>query len=118
MSKPEDDGFDVLMESYKSEPELLHGHRAALQAYEERHIAADLLTTKPDEGLSVEEARETRLEQTTRWEDEGWLVPDCPGCAVFYAGPEQPMDIFAPGHRRNQWCESGKQPHCTCDRCF
>ena len=62
--------------------------------------------------------RETRDEQVTRFEAEGWLVPGCSGCDEFYSSPKRPTDVFAPSHRVNDWCESGKRPHCTCDRCF
>lgn len=60
-------------------------------------------------------------EQKTRvvaWmEQEGFLDPECPGCKEFYAAPD-PRNVFAPGHRVKSSCESGKRPHCTCDRCF
>lgn len=25
---------------------------------------------------------------------------------------------FYPDHEASPYCESGKRPHCTCDRCF
>jgi len=58
------------------------------------------------------------MEQIQRWEDEGWLVPGCAGCQEYYNSTSRPVDVFAPGHKGSANCESGKRPHCTCDRCF
>jgi hypothetical protein len=73
---------------------------------------------EPSEDFTPEEARETRMEQIQRWEDNGWLDPNCRGCQVFYDSTEKPVDVFAPGHRSNHWCKSGGRPHCTCGSCF
>jgi hypothetical protein len=52
----------------------------------------------------------------------GLLDPHCKMCVqVFYPLVKQGRkvsDIFAPSHRPSDHCQSGKRPHCTCDRCF
>jgi hypothetical protein len=62
--------------------------------------------------------KEDRLAMITRWEREGRLDPNCPGCREFYDSPKLPIDVFAPSHKASNGCESGKRPHCTCDTCF
>lgn len=61
-------------------------------------------------------ASETRAERIARLEAAGNLSPSCPGCREFYAHPT--LGPFAPSHRPNPYCRSGKRPHCTCDACF
>lgn len=63
---------------------------------------------------------ETIAARITRLETAGHLDPGCRGCDEFYAHiragkPDMP---FAPLHRSNPYCRSGKRPHCTCDSCF
>ena len=61
---------------------------------------------------------ETRVEQIARWEREGRLVPTCKACQEFYRAPCLPAEVCAPSHKASAGCESGRYPHCTCDRCF
>lgn len=61
---------------------------------------------------------ETREQMIARWERMGALDPDCPGCREWYISARMPSEVFAPGHRASQRCQSGKHPHCTCDTCF
>lgn len=37
---------------------------------------------------------------------------DCSRCV------SQGRTAFAPNHEASRSCQSGKRPHCTCDRCF
>lgn len=60
---------------------------------------------------------ETQEQMVERWEAEGWLDPKCEECREFYTAA-MPTRVFAPHHRASAACESGKRPHCTCDRCF
>lgn len=39
-------------------------------------------------------------------------IKNCPICAARKPGE------MMPNHRPSDRCESGKQPHCTCDVCF
>jgi len=73
------------------------------------------LTDFVKNALTEDESREQMIQ---RWEKEGWLDPKCPSCKEFYDSPRKPCDVFAPNHKANSWCESGKRPHCTCDACF
>jgi hypothetical protein len=59
---------------------------------------------------------ETRAERIARMEAAGRLDPNCALCREFYEHPS--LAPFAPDHKANPYCESGKHPHCTCDRCF
>lgn len=61
---------------------------------------------------------ETREEAIARWEREGWLDRDCPGCQDFYTFTGYPFDYHAPNHKASPGCESGKRPHCTCASCW
>jgi hypothetical protein len=40
-------------------------------------------------------------------------VEGCPFCERIKAAGG-----FGPSHDASPSCESGKRPHCTCDRCF
>lgn len=60
----------------------------------------------------------TRPEAIQRWEKNGWLDPECPGCKEFYASDQMPYEVFAPRHNASFGCQSGMKPHCTCDSCF
>ena len=64
--------------------------------------------------------KETRDEQIKRWEEQGWLDPDCNGCKERYESDKMPMDVFAPNHAKQDYCRSykGGRNHCTCDTCF
>ncbi len=46
----------------------------------------------------------------------GGFDPDCTFCMVQFElyGPH----CIMPSHTPSKNCESGKQPHCTCDVCF
>lgn len=45
--------------------------------------------------------------------------PTCATCQRYYAEHMKKGSApFAPHHRASAGCESGKQPHCTCDRCW
>ena len=61
---------------------------------------------------------ETREEAIERWEGQGLLVKDCPGCKEYYEFNGKPADLMAPRHSPSIQCQSGKRPHCTCDACF
>lgn len=62
---------------------------------------------------------EERAVMIARWEMAGDLDPNCVMCQrEFYADERLPIDVFAPRHKANQWCRSGKRNHCTCDGCF
>lgn len=61
---------------------------------------------------------ESRAAMILRWEREGRLDPNCPGCREFYESPLLPVDVFAPGHKASSGCESGKRAHCTCPCCW
>jgi len=61
---------------------------------------------------------ETREEMIARWERMGSMSPNCHGCRDRYDSSLKPSEVFAPSHQPSQRCESGKQPHCTCDVCF
>lgn len=62
---------------------------------------------------------ETREKQIARWEKSGWLVPGCPGCQPVYDDPRKPAQSQqGPSHKPSNHCESGKRPHCSCDRCW
>ena len=63
---------------------------------------------------------ETREEQIARWEREGFLDPNCKGCAYIYRATDRmPADVQAgPSHYVSPGCRSGRYPHCTCDTCF
>jgi len=62
--------------------------------------------------------KETREQIIKRWEDGRELVLGCVGCKPFYDWQGLPVDLYAPRHKASTRCESGKKPHCTCDRCF
>jgi len=62
-------------------------------------------------------SNETREQMIARWESEGWLVPDCPGCRERYEA-KMPTDVFGPRHTASSRCESGKREHCSCGTCF
>lgn len=65
----------------------------------------------------VEKSRETiKRERLARMEEMGHLDPRCSKCREFYDHPDGMP--FAPDHKPSDACESGKRPHCTCDRCF
>ena len=66
----------------------------------------------------IADKQETREEMIKRWEAEGWLVPTCKSCQEFYSSPGMPSSVFAPSHKAFASCESGQEPHCTCDVCF
>lgn len=54
-----------------------------------------------------------------RLEGMGQLDPMCQGCKEHYAWIKAHGSLpFAPSHKASTWCESGKRPHCSCDRCF
>ena len=59
-------------------------------------------------------------ERIVKWEELGMLDRDCPTCRrEFYPLLRKgAVSIFAPSHKASPACESGKRPHCTCDRCF
>jgi hypothetical protein len=114
MCELEDRGFALLMASFDEHPPGLAANRLTTPAEPDE----DFDDSDPEGLLTPEEARETRMEQIQRWEDNGWLDPNCRGCQVFYDSTEMPMDVFAPGHRSNHWCKSGGRPHCTCGSCF
>lgn len=61
-------------------------------------------------------APETREERLLRWEKSGSYDPDCGACEKVRNHPT--LSPFAPGHRSNSFCRSGKRNHCTCDSCF
>lgn len=61
---------------------------------------------------------ETREDVIARWELMGLIDRNCRGCDEFFAKAEGPHKVFAPPHKASANCESGKQAHCTCDRCF
>lgn len=61
---------------------------------------------------------ETRDEMIERWERDGLLQKGCAGCQEFYDSPKLPSHVFAPNHKPSSGCQSGKRPHCTCDKCF
>ena len=63
--------------------------------------------------VPITEPREQRLRRLERL---GVIHPDCPGCREWYEHPT--ADPMAPRHTPSARCESGKRPHCTCDRCF
>lgn len=48
--------------------------------------------------------------------DRGDLAPvgECAYCDKV----RETNDMMAPGHTVRERCESGKRPHCTCDRCY
>ena len=60
---------------------------------------------------------ETREEMIARWEVEGRLVKDCPGCQERYESPRLPCDVHMPHHKPSPDCESGGRSHCTCSAC-
>lgn len=39
---------------------------------------------------------------------------NCPACQKY----AQEGETFHPPHDPSPMCESGKRPHCTCERCF
>lgn len=52
-------------------------------------------------------------------ERTGRLAPACKGCVEHYTAlRETGRWAFSPPHRASAGCESGRHPHCTCDRCF
>lgn len=55
-------------------------------------------------------------------ESLGMLDPSCQMCRnIFYPAVQDGRfisSVFAPSHKPSRYCESGKRPHCTCDRCF
>ena len=64
--------------------------------------------------------KETIEERIARLEKDGFLDPNCKSCIeIFYPAYKQGMTrVFAPSHKPSSRCQSGKQPHCTCDTCF
>lgn len=64
--------------------------------------------------------QETAIERITRLESIGYLDPNCKTCQeIFYpAYKHGDVSVFAPSHKPNDKCKSGKRPHCTCDTCF
>jgi hypothetical protein len=60
---------------------------------------------------------ESRSEALARWEAEGWLVPACEGCGIFYDSPGMPFDVHAPRHMASGNCQSGGYSHCSCGDC-
>ena len=72
------------------------------------------METRPGK-ITYAETRESVLE---RWEQQGIIVPGCPGCEHVYGYPGHPYEYVAPRHRSSVNCESGRRPHCTCDVCF
>lgn len=58
-----------------------------------------------------------KAETIARLEEMGALDPSCLGCHEFYMAKD-PASVFAPSHKPNPSCESGKHAHCTCDSCF
>lgn len=55
-------------------------------------------------------------------EIRGLIDITCNMCQeVFYpalSGGKAITDVFAPNHKANERCQSGKHNHCTCDTCF
>jgi hypothetical protein len=73
-----------------------------------------------DQGVALKAQRAALADRAfllSRWESEGVVVPDCPGCRSRYEAAD-PRAVFAPWHKPSQRCESGKQPHCACAACF
>lgn len=59
------------------------------------------------------------LDNLARLVRMGVVDPECPGCADTIAGVrEGRWRPVGPGHKPSPACESGKHPHCSCDRCF
>lgn len=71
-----------------------------------------------EQELDMKVVEETREEMIARWERDGLLDPNCPGCKEYYDNPGKPTGVFTPSHNASPRCESGKRPHCTCDSCF
>ena len=44
----------------------------------------------------------------------GGIVEGCKFCDDM----KRKGETFFPPHEPSMYCESGKRPHCTCDRCF
>ena len=62
---------------------------------------------------------ETTEETIARLEDKGSLDPEYLSCQrEHYPSLRKGEWPFAPNHRPNAHCRSGKRPHCTCDACF
>lgn len=76
----------------------------------------ELLAAEPQPLAAHEMIPETREEKIARLEASGELDPECLGCKEFYAHPD--VSPFAPRHKAKTGCESGGEPHCTCDSCF
>ena len=68
--------------------------------------------------MRCEAVPETREQVIARLEASGDLDPECAFCQRIYAYPGMPYDVFAPSHKASPRCESGRYPHCSCDRCF
>lgn len=66
--------------------------------------------------LAQESREEKKLKRIVRMEVMGALDRTCSRCREFYDHPDGTP--FAPDHKASDHCESGKRPHCTCDRCF
>lgn len=62
--------------------------------------------------------QETREEMLARWESQGTLFPECPGCRRFYESPDLPCNVEGPRHVPVKACKSGGLLHCTCEMCY
>jgi hypothetical protein len=61
-----------------------------------------------------EETKFYNIRELERLQKQADKNPDCSYCqAVALRG-----DASAPPHHVYDFCESGKQPHCTCPLCF
>jgi hypothetical protein len=68
----------------------------------------------------IAEEQLTRHREVTRLERGGFVDRTCPGCAEVIAAvlAGEVPSFPGPGHKPSSYCESGKRPHCSCDRCF
>ena len=51
-------------------------------------------------------------------ERQGAIKPDCRECQEAFYKSSSPESAFYPRHTAMVSCQSGRDPHCTCDTCF